>query len=284
MATDNVYLNGRIVPAQQACLSVADVGFLYGGSVFTTLIATNGRAFRLGQHIRRLLDSAQMLDLRTTADPAALAQSVSELLAANGLDKARLRITLSPGDVHSHQPTVLISAEPMPTYPPEWITHGITVAVSPFKQGLGDPTYGFKTGCYFPRILARQEAHRKGAQEALWFTPDGRLAEGCFTNVFLVKDGALATPPRDTPAVPGITRQAVMELAEELKIACDSEKDLLIHNLLEADEVFLSATTTGITPVTRVERHAIGTEKPGTITQQLMAGYDALVEKETAAG
>jgi branched-subunit amino acid aminotransferase/4-amino-4-deoxychorismate lyase len=158
---------------------------------------------------------------------------------------------------------------------------GIGVVVSSYKQSVGDPTFGNKTGCYFPRILARQEAHRKGGQEALWYTPDKRLAEGCFTNVFLVLDGTVLTPPRDTPVLPGITRAAVLELCRQLDIPCQDEQDLYVQQMLAAEEIFLTASTMGIVPVARIERHAVGDERRGPITKRLMDAYNDLLREET---
>jgi len=277
-----VYLNGSLLPIAEAHLSVSDVAFLHGGSAFTTLAAFNGRPFRLDRHLSRLLDTVALLDLRTNADAETLTKAVDDLLAANQLERARLRITLSPGDASGGRPTTLITASTLPNYPTQWYTDGITVVVSSFKQWRGDPTYGYKTGCYFPRVLARQEAHRKGADEALWYTADNRLAEGCFTNVFLIKNGKVSTPPRDTPVLPGITRAAVLELAGKLGVPCDADGELTVDDMLGAEEIFLTASTMGLIPVTRVERHTVGEGKVGGITADLMQAYDELVEKETS--
>ena len=164
-----------------------------------------------------------------------------------------------------------------------WFTEGVSVVVTPLKQWLGDPTYGHKTGCYFPRILARREAQQKGANEALWFTAENRLAEGCFTNVFLVKDGTLRTPPWDTPVLPGVTREAVLELAGKLEIPCNDEGELLINDMLAAEEIFLTASTMGVLPVVRVERHTVGDGTVGGVTKRLMDAYWELVQEETTA-
>jgi len=157
----------------------------------------------------------------------------------------------------------------------------VAVVVASFKQLLGDPTFGHKTGCYFPRILARQEAARKGAVEALWFTTANRLAEGCFTNVFLVTGGRLRTPPRDTPVLPGVTRRAVLDLAAELDIPADEETELFIDDLLDADEVFLTASTMGVVPVVRVEAGRVGDGTVGPVTKRLMDAVNRLIDKET---
>ena len=191
-----------------------------------------------------------------------------------------MRITLSPGSTKGGEPTTLVTAEPLPDYPAKWYEQGIVVVVSSFRQSMADPTFGYKTGCYFPRVLARQEALRKGAEEAIWFTPDNRLAEACFCNVFLVRDGAVVTPPRDTPVLPGVVRQTVMDLCETLGIECGDEHALMIHDVLEADEVFLTSSTMGIRPVVRIEQHVVGDETPGEITKQLLEAYQRVLDGE----
>ena len=282
-----VFLNGSIVPAGAAAISVFDAGLLHGASTFTTMLAHNGVVFRLDRHLDRLLDTVALLGMRTTATRQSLGQACRAVLDANGLAEARMRITLTPGSVRPglpHEqggsPTILVTADPLPPAPTEWYTRGITVVVSTFKQVAGDVTFGYKTGCYMPRILARQEAAAKGADEALWFNTDNYLAESCFNNVFLVSGGKVMTPPRDTPVLPGIVRGAVLELCGELGIPSDAETPLTIDDLLAAGEVFLTGSTSGIRPVVRVERHAVGQERPGAVTARLMEAYGGLLERE----
>jgi len=275
-----VHLNGQLVDADQARVSVFDTGFLHGGTTFTTMLAHKGAVFRLNEHLDRLTDTVALLGMRTDATRDTLTQAVAGVLDANGLSEARMRITLSPGCTKGGEPTVVVAAEPLPDYPDQWYENGISVVVSSFKQNVGDPTYGHKTGCYFPRVLARQEAQVKGADEALWFTPDNRLAEACFCNVFLVAAGAVATPPRDTPVLPGIVRKAVIELCGQLDIDCDADTPLTVKDMLAADEMFLTSSTMGLRPVVRVERHVVGDEKPGPVTRRLMTAYGELLDKE----
>jgi len=282
MARENVYLNGRIVPAERATVSVSDAGLLHGASVFTTMLARNGVVFRLDRHLSRLLEAVRLLDLKSDATAESLTDATYALLEANGLKAARLRITLTPGSIHDDEPTTLITAAPLPEYPGEWYEKGIAVVVSSFKQSPGDVTYGRKTGCYLPRILAMREAAAKGAAEALWFTTDNRLAEGCFTNVFLVLEGRVLTPPRDTPVLPGVVRQAVLEVCGELGIECSDDGALGVKEMLAAEEVFVTASCSGLRPVVRIEGHIVGREIPGEVTRKIMAGYAQLLERECA--
>ena len=275
-----LFLNGQLVPEGQAVISVYDAGFLHGASTFTTLLAHNGVVFRLDRHLARLMDTVALLGLRVSATPEDLARACYQVLDANALAEARMRITLTSGTVRGGESVTLVTAEPLAGYPKEWYEKGIPVIVTSFKQVAGDPTFGFKTGCYLPRILARQEAAAKGAEEALWFTTANLLAEACFNNVFLVHGGKVSTPPRDTPVLPGIVREAVLQLCGELGIPCDDQTPLTVHDMLEAEEIFLTGSTTLLRPVVRVEAHDVGAGTPGPVTKKLMEAFGLLLDKE----
>ena len=283
MAGPNVYLNGQIVERGGAVVSVADSGFLHGASVFTTMLAHKGKVFRFDRHLARLMGSVERFKLRTDATAEDLRQATGELLAANELAEAGVRITLSPGAIDGEQPTTLITADPLPEYPAEWYEKGITVVVSSLRQSPVDPTCGSKTGCYFPRVLARQEATAKGAEEALWYTPDNHLAEACFCNVFLVCGGKVCTPPLATPVLAGVVRETVVEICQTAGLGCDADTPLTVQEMLGAEEIFLTASCAGVRPVVRVERHGVGDEKPGPITRQIMSAYGEMLERECGA-
>ncbi|MDP6046223.1 MAG: aminotransferase class IV [Phycisphaerae bacterium] len=280
MSGKYVHLNGSLVAAADATISVSDAGFLHGASSFTTMRAHNGVVFRLATHLSRLLGTVDVLGLRTEATSESLTAAVKELLAANKLSDARLRITLSPGDVLGGGPTVVITAEVLPEYPPAWYSEGISVSITELRQSPTDIACGRKTGCYFPRILAMRTAAAKDAQEALWFTPAGHLAEGCFCNVFLRTDDELLTPPLDTPVLDGIIRGVVMELCDKLAIKCSDDRPLGGRDLLDADEVFMTSSCSSIRPVVRVEDHVIADGKVGPITSELMKAYNEILESE----
>jgi len=280
MSGKYVHLNGSLVPAADATISVADAGFLHGASSFTTMRAHNGVVFRLGTHLARLLGTVDVLGLRTEATSESLTTAVGELLVANELSDARLRITLSPGDVSGGDPTVVVTAEALPEYPPTWYSEGISVSITELRQSPTDIASGRKTGCYFPRILAMRTAAAKKTQEALWFTPSGHLAEGCFCNVFLRAGDELLTPPLDTPVLDGVLRGVVIELCEKLSIKCVDSRPIPGRELLDADELFMTSSCSSIRPVVRVEDQAISDGKVGPITAELMEAYNELLEVE----
>ncbi|MCD4699836.1 MAG: aminotransferase class IV [Phycisphaerae bacterium] len=275
-----VYLNGSIVPEPEASLSIYDTGFLHGASVFTTLRSHNGVAFRPDRHIARLLGMTEQIGVRHDATADGLIAAVDEVLKVNDIAEGRIRITISPGPVGLEKPTVVVTASALEAYPKWWYEKGINVIVSGVRQFTGDPTAGLKTGCYLPRVLARQAAATAGAEEAIWFTETGHLAEACFCNVFIVRSGEVSTPPLDTPVLPGVVRQAVIELCEKLSIPCHTDNAITSENVSAADEMFLTSSTAGIRPVVRVGRNGVGDEKPGPITKKLLNAYENLLEQE----
>lgn len=279
----NVYLSGNIIPAAEASIDIADPGFLHGSAVFTTMLASRGTVFRFDRHLKRLSDNVNVLGLDVDITTAQLVSGMYAVIDANGLSEARCRITLTPGPP-GRKPVTLMTADPLPDYPAEWYRDGIAVVVTSLKQFPGDPMAGRKTSCYLPRILARREAAAKGTEEALWFTTDNHLAEACFSNVFLVRDGTVRTPPKDTPVLPGVTREAVLELCGERGIPADEKRPLTVDDMLTADEVFLTSATMGIRPVVRIEKHRVGAGKPGDISRALAGAYRELVARECDRG
>jgi len=280
MSDQYVHLNGRLVGADEAVIKVSDAGFLHGASSFTTMRAQNGVVFRLASHLSRLLDTVEILGLRTEATHDTLTAAVAELLSANALGDARIRITLTPGSISGGGPTVVITAEALPEYPGSWYSEGISVSITELRQSPTDIACGRKTGCYFPRVLAMRTAAAKKVQEALWFTPEGHLAEACFCNVFLRVGDELLTPPLDTPVLNGILRGVVMELCETGNIKCSDARPLLGRDLLGADEVFLTSSCSGIRPVVRVEDRVVSDGKVGPIASELMKAYEDVLDAE----
>ena len=275
-----VYLNGTILPISQATVSVADQGFLHGISTFTTILAKNGAIVGFDYHLKRISETVKMLGLQIDVTTGELVDGAYQVLDANGLTDARMRITLTPG-TGKDDSTVLITADALAEVNQDFYKHGIKTIVSSFKQTPGDPVYGFKTGCYLTRILARQEAASKKADDAIWFTTDNLLAEACFANIFLVKNGIVLTPPRQTPVLPGFVRQCVLDICRELDLPVEDSTPLDINDLLSADEVFLTGSCAGIVPVRQIEQHIVGQGEPGEITQAIRKNYLAKLDEVT---
>jgi branched-chain amino acid aminotransferase len=272
--------------------------------------ARHGKVFRLEDHMARFLESAKILGIPLALEVAQVQELIAELLSANDLlaAPARLRLTATPGDIHqaAQDPqatpavTLLITAMPLSPYPETLYEKGMTVLVGAAKQNPQNPLTGHKTTSYFDRLWALRQAQALGAGEALWFTPRHEtLAEGCISNVFLVDDSkTLLTPPLTLPlqasgtdaaespppssarlCLPGMTRKVVLELAAQHGQVF-REVLITIDDLLSAREIFLTNAIMGVMPVTRLERHAVGDEKPGEVTKKLAQLYAARVEEE----
>jgi len=281
-----VSLNGRLMPAERAQVSVFDSGLMQGIGLFETMRAYGGRVFRLERHLDRLIQSARRLGWAVAPDADELRDNVDQVVSATEHEDARVRLTVTTGSLRAGQDeppklTIIASAAPGGRYPDECYRKGVTVLFSPYRQGTHDPTTGHKTTSYFARLASLREAHAHGAFEALWFTYDGHLAEGAISSVFLARDGVLRTPPLDTPVLPGITRATVIELAGELGIEV-REEALSGDDLLAADEVMLTNSLMEIVPVVRVGRQAIAQEKPGEIAGKLLVAYGERIDAECA--
>ena len=286
-----VFLNGGLVEAAEAQISVWDGGWLHGAGLFETMRAAHGRIFRLDAHLERLMASAGQLLIPLERPDLPLTADLAKLLEINGLREARVRLTVTAGPmietrVDPQRPpgdrpklTVCASAVEAAAYPQEFYDRGMTVAISPFKVSPSDPIARHKSTAYLPRLLALRDAHRKQCSEALWFTTDHLLAEGSISNVFLVRQGALLTPSLELPILPGITRAVVVELAQAADLEV-KETRLTVNDLLDADEVLITNSMMGVMPVCRIERQHIGQDQPGPITKRLREEYQALVEKE----
>jgi branched-chain amino acid aminotransferase len=280
---EKVFLNDELVDIDKAHISATDSGFLYGTGLFETMRSYNGTVFALKDHLDRLFFSARALSIHDTYDRKYLTDAIYKVLQTNKLTDARLRLTLTNGPMsqpdEQRKPTLLITATKLQPYPAEYYKKGVLVVLCPFRQNAGEPTCGHKTISYFPRMIALNHAHQKRAAEALWFTTNNRLAEGCISNVFLVKDSVLHTPPIETPVLAGVARKTVCQIALKNSIKL-VEKDLYIDDVLAADEIFLTNVIMQIMPVTAVEKHTVGYGKVGSLTKKLQRDFDKLINNE----
>jgi len=284
---EKVFLNDRLIDIDKACISVTDSGLLYGAGLFETMRSHNGIVFALVDHLDRLFFSAQALSINNPYDRKYITDAIYQVLRANKLTDARLRLTLTNGPMseseEQRKATLLITATKLQPYPPEYYKKGVTVVLCPFRQNPAEPIYGHKTINFYPRMLALNQAHQKRAAEALWFTIDNRLAEGCISNVFLVKDSVLYTPPIRTPVLAGVSRKTVCQIALKNSIKF-IEKDLYIDDLLKANEVFLTNVIMQILPIIKVEKHTVGDGKVGPMTKKLQKYFDEFIKNECRGG
>jgi len=290
-STDAVmYVAGEILPMAEARVSALDAGLLLGAGLFETLRTYGGRPFRLGAHLERLRASGEALRILVRETDDAIAGIVDRLVRANEVPDARVRLTATRGplegpldDDAGPPATLLVTAGPMTPYPAAFYEQGATVVVSDIRVNEHDPRTYHKTTNYLASLLALREARRGRAAEAIRFNTRNRLAEGAVSNVFVVAGGRLLTPPVEDGLLAGVTRATVLEVAEDLGVPAE-QRSLSVHDLLDADEVFLTNAIMEVLPVARVEARAIGSGVPGPVAQRLAEGYRALVARETAAG
>jgi branched-chain amino acid aminotransferase len=283
--TTRVHVDGRIGPPESAVVSVLDRGFLYGDSVYEVLRTAGGRTVDLDRHLARLGRSAAAIAL-PLPEPAAIRGAVAETLSAAGNPDSYIRIVVTRGggpitlDISAATgPTLVVIVAPLVLPAPELYREGARVAlvgVERTSRRAVDPA--IKSGNYLNNVMALAEAKRSGAYEALMCGPDGRVAEGSTSNVFVVHGGRTATPALGSGLLPGITRQRVMEQAAGAGLPI-CEADLRPDDLRRADEVFITSSIRGIMPVTRLDEAPVGGGVPGPVTRRLMDLYAAFVEQ-----
>jgi branched-chain amino acid aminotransferase group I len=291
-----VYLNGTMVPRSKAMISVFDHAFLYGYGLYESMRTYHGKPFLLERHIKRLSEAADALMLGKKLAGIDLKQACLDILAANNLENARIRITVSNGasdaapwtSVTDIKPNVVVTARPFMPFPAEKYNAGFHIGIaSTIRRCRQSTIVAMKTINHLDSVLARMEASSKGLDEALILNDDGFIAEGGGSNVFFVRDGRLLTPALNSGILPGVTRDLVMELAASLGIET-SQGPVGIGVTRKCDEAFLTNAVIEIMPVTAISDMQgntvkVGTGEPGKITRQLIDAYGKRVEKETAA-
>ncbi len=284
---EKVFLNDKLIDLDDARVSVTDSGLLYGAGLFETMRSRNGVVFRLEDHLDRLFFSAQALSIIHSYSKEHIRAAINDLLKANGLAEARLRLTLTGGPLaqseEQRQATLVITATAFTPYPADYYQAGVMVVLCPFRQNTTDPTHGHQATSFLPCLLALNLARQRRAAEVLWFTQDSRLANGCLSSVFLVKNSILFMPPTEAPARADPARRVIRELAQQQSIEL-SEKDLYIADVLEADEIFLTNVVMEVLPVVSVERHTVSEGKVGPVTRKLAEGFAQAIERECRVG
>ena len=278
-----VFLNGSLVPRSQAMISALDNGFLYGYGLFETMRAYDGRVFCIEKHLHRLKCSAGILGIPT--GNLKLEDAVMEVMLANRLSDARIRITVSIGEGEvfapdmCRKPTVLIVAVAYKPHPEAVYNKGFCAVISTIHRNSRSPLSRFKTANYLDSILSKKRAIAAGADEAVCLNEKGFIAEGSMSNVFVVTDGVLRTPGEEGGILPGIARETAIELASDLGMETE-ERDISPDELINAQEAFLTNSMIEVMPLTGVNGKAIGSGRPGVITRKLMAAYRRMARRD----
>ena len=298
-APGQVWVDGRLLPADAPHLSAFDRGFQLGDGVFETLRARAGRVTELTEHLARLHQSADGLGIRLAADvDARLADGIETLLAAEGLagsdGDATVRVTVSRGATRTRgllpadpaiRATLVIQAWPIAPAPAGHLDAGLHLIASAVRRDPQGPLAMLKTTSRAEYVYARLEARRAGADDALFMTIDGHLSEGTTANIFLVREAPsddvleLATPSLDCAILPGTTRSWLLAWAARVGLR-PHEGRLSRADLAAASEAFLSSSVAGILPVTRFEAQPVGDGRPGRWTLRARADRESMIRGE----
>lgn len=277
--TTRINLNGEI--HQDASISVYDHGFLFGDSVYEVISTHHGRLCYAREHLIRLRNSAQAISLNIPWTDERIIDEMNKTVTAAGNPESYIRIIVTRGvgeiDIDPetcNQPNVLIFVKPTMEYPDENYSHGINVALVTVKRNPKEALNpGIKTGNYLNNVMAKVEARKAGAADALMLNPAGHLTECTTSNFFFVRDQRLMTPSLDCGILSGITREAVLRLARENGILVE-EGEWPPDILQSAEEAFITGTVKKVMPVTSLDGRPIGNGKPGPITQMMMRLYE----------
>ena len=282
MAT-KININGDI--QDEAFISILDHGFLFGDSIYEVVSTNHGKPCFLDEHLERLFASASGISLNIPSSKNEIKDQIQTTLDAAGNSESSIRIIITRGvgeidlDPSSClKPNIIILVKDFPQIPEEKYAKGISVALVSIKRNSRDSLNpAVKTGNYLNNILARVEAAKTGAEDAIMMNPWGQLTEATTSNLFFVIDGRLLTPDKECGILSGITRDKIIQLANENGMPLEEGK-WPGEELLKAEEIFLSGTVKNIMPVSVLDNRPVGNGKPGPITRKMMKLYSELLE------
>ncbi len=283
-----LYLNGEYILESEARVSVFDRGFLYGDGLFETMRVYKGHIFRLDQHLQRLFKGLEILRIKNVWTGSVLTHVLYRLLELNKLKDSYIRLTISRGvggrgmDITGcDSPTIVITAREFLPHPEIMYRDGVRACISEERMNCRNPIdSGVKSLNFLNNILVRMEASERSFFEAIMLNHGGYLAEGTVSNLFFVTKGVLYTPSAEAGILNGITRQTVLEIAEEKGIAVE-EGLFSTKELHQAEEVFLTNSLIEIMPVSEIDGK---TYAIGKITERLISAYKEQVNEEISAG
>ena len=273
-----VYINGSYFKKEDAKISVFDHGLLYGDGVFEAIRAYTGIVFKLKEHIDRLYDSAKSVKIEIGITKEEMKKIVLETLRRNALTESYVRIVVTRGEGtmgvdprNCEKPSVIVIAEPRkPLFGEKESVEAIVSSLRRVPRSSLDPR--IKTLNYLNNILAKIEAIEAGVEEAIMLTQEGYVAETSTENIFIAKGNEVITPPQTAGILKGITRDVLIGISKELGYEV-KERELTIHELYTADEVFVTGTAAGIVSVTRISGRVIGDGRIGEVSERIRGKF-----------
>ncbi len=281
-----VYINGKLLPKEEATVSVYDHGLLYGDGVFEGIRVYSRKVFLLAEHVDRLYESALAIRLTIPMTKAEMTKAVNDTVAANGIVDGYVRLVVTRGagslglDIRrTSDPQVIVIADTITLYPAEMYENGLNlVTAATIRNHPAALSPRIKSLNYLNNILAKIEGTDQGCVEALMLNHKGDVAECTGDNIFIVKDRVLKTPSTDSGILKGITRDVVLKLAREAGYAVE-EVTLQRHDIFVADECFLTGSAAELIPVVQLDGRPIGTGKPGPVTGDLLKRFQEFTRK-----
>ncbi len=289
--TDIAWVDGALLPRAEARVSIDDFAVRYGAACFETMLARNGRVFRLDAHLDRLEGGLRAMRVAAPAR-VILEGAIAETLAANGLSEASVRLTVTAGHGHvpdlraATGPAVIVTADASPNAPSSPRLLVVSTRIDAHR-----PLLAAKSAQFLPYLLARAEARERAADDAVLLNHDGFVVEAATANLFVVRNGGIETPPLADGPLPGITRDAVIEVARSLGMPV-VERHLGLNDLALAEAILLTSSVAGIVAAASLLAHPpeaplhLGwharTTAPA-LLDDLRAAYEALVRAETSA-
>lgn len=281
-----VYVAGKLVPAEQATVSVFDHGLLYGDGVFEGIRVYSSKVFLLEDHVKRLYESALAIRLVIPMSQAEMVDAVNHTVRENGIVDGYVRLVVTRGagslglDIRrTSHPQVIIIADTISLYPAELYETGMKlITASTIRNHPGALSPRIKSLNYLNNIMAKIEGTDAGTVEALMLNHNGEVAECTGDNIFIVKNGVLKTPPPDAGILEGITRNTVMKLAHEAGVPVQ-QCVMVRHDIFTADECFLTGTAAEVIAVISLDGRQIGDGRPGPVTRELLKRFQAFARQ-----
>jgi aminodeoxychorismate lyase len=273
-----VFLDGRFVPEDRASVSVFDRGFLLGDGLFETVRVAGGRPFRFAQHLDRLSRGADFLKIRLPFSLKDIQEFATQLIEQNQLPESILRLTLTRGVgkrgysiLGATEPTVMMLLHPVPEVMDEPLQWELTT--SSFRIPVPDPLAAFKTTSKILNVMARAEAEARGADEALLLNTNDEVAETAGGNIFWVDQGKICTVPTDCGALPGITREVVLEICHSIGLKTD-KRVIKRKQLRDAEGIFVTQSALGVIPVASLDNLPVPVSP---LVDQIAVAYNELL-------
>jgi aminodeoxychorismate lyase len=278
-----VFLNGKFMPQAEAVVPLNDRGLLYGDGLFETARVVNGRPFRLAQHLERLHRGADFLKIKLPFTPKEIHTFAAELIEKNSLPESVLRVMLTRGPGERGYTPSLTDDKPMlalTLYPLPAACHDETLqwsmVTSKFHIPAHDPISGFKTTNKLLNVLARVDAHERGADEALLLNTNGEVAESAGGNVFWIYQNRVCTVPSGRGVLPGITRAVILEICQSLGLETN-KRVVKPQQLQKSEGIFVTQSILGIVPIVAFDGQPI---PPSPLVDQISSAYQEILARE----